>query len=213
MYAGPWKHQRPSIRRRCGALIEYVMVNSRGRRTHYTVQAPLVGPAGDSSHPAAWAGRARGSGIRRERDQPAFRHPQPRAELVDAPVVALAAVREGDAKLLADAFNINTVGDLSRNKFFRPRPVIGFSSGRLPQINMVCARSKATSTASNDQTADVRPRQPRPTPQMRPTRLTESVPITKLGQIQFSAAVDKFVISDKPGVVTVDRRRSSVRFR
>jgi hypothetical protein len=40
-------------------------------------------------------------------------------ELVDAPVDALAGVSEGDAKLLAEAFNIKTVGDLGRNKYFR----------------------------------------------------------------------------------------------
>jgi len=41
------------------------------------------------------------------------------AQLVDAPVAALAGVSEGDAKLLADAFNIKTIGDLGRNKYFR----------------------------------------------------------------------------------------------
>jgi hypothetical protein len=41
------------------------------------------------------------------------------AELVDAPVSALAGVGEGDAKLLAEAFNVKTIGDLGRNKFFR----------------------------------------------------------------------------------------------
>jgi hypothetical protein len=41
------------------------------------------------------------------------------AELVDAPVSALAGVSEGDAKLLAEAFNIKTIGDLGRNRFFR----------------------------------------------------------------------------------------------
>ena len=40
-------------------------------------------------------------------------------ELVDAPVSALAGVSEGDAKLLAEAFNVKTIGDLGRNKFFR----------------------------------------------------------------------------------------------
>jgi hypothetical protein len=40
-------------------------------------------------------------------------------ELVDAPVSALAGVSEGDAELLAQAFNIKTIGDLGRNKFFR----------------------------------------------------------------------------------------------
>jgi hypothetical protein len=41
------------------------------------------------------------------------------AELVNAPVSALAGVTEGDAKLLAEALNIKTIGDLGRNKFFR----------------------------------------------------------------------------------------------
>ena len=41
------------------------------------------------------------------------------AEVVNAPVSALSGVSEGDAKLLAEAFNIKTVGDLGRNKFFR----------------------------------------------------------------------------------------------
>ena len=40
-------------------------------------------------------------------------------ELIDAPVSAIAGVSEGDAKALADAFNIKTVGDLGRNKYFR----------------------------------------------------------------------------------------------
>jgi len=40
-------------------------------------------------------------------------------DLVDAPVDALAGVSEGDAKLLKEAFNIKTIGDLGRNKFFR----------------------------------------------------------------------------------------------
>jgi hypothetical protein len=40
-------------------------------------------------------------------------------DLVDAPVDALAGVSAGDAKLLGEAFNIKTVGDLGRNKYFR----------------------------------------------------------------------------------------------
>ncbi|QOC93394.1 hypothetical protein [Micromonospora craniellae] len=40
-------------------------------------------------------------------------------EIVDAPVSALAGVSEGDAKLLKEAFNITTVGDLGRNPYFR----------------------------------------------------------------------------------------------
>jgi hypothetical protein len=46
------------------------------------------------------------------------------AELVDAPVSALAGVSDGDAKLLQEAFNIKTVGDLGRNKFFRTAAAI-----------------------------------------------------------------------------------------
>ncbi|MFG1885859.1 hypothetical protein [Micromonospora sp. NPDC049102] len=41
------------------------------------------------------------------------------SELVDAPVAALAGASDGDAKLLKDAFNITTVGDLGRNPYFR----------------------------------------------------------------------------------------------
>jgi hypothetical protein len=40
-------------------------------------------------------------------------------KIVNAPVSALAGVSETDAKLLQEAFNIKTVGDLGRNKFFR----------------------------------------------------------------------------------------------
>ena len=40
-------------------------------------------------------------------------------ELIDAPVDALAGVSAGDAELLQKAFNIRTVGDLGRNKYFR----------------------------------------------------------------------------------------------
>ncbi|MFI6162393.1 hypothetical protein ACIA59_20905 [Micromonospora haikouensis] len=40
-------------------------------------------------------------------------------EIVDAPVSALAGVSDGDAKLLKDAFDITTVGDLGRNPYFR----------------------------------------------------------------------------------------------
>jgi hypothetical protein len=40
-------------------------------------------------------------------------------EIVNAPVAALSGVSENDAKLLQEAFNIKTVGDLGRNKFFR----------------------------------------------------------------------------------------------
>jgi len=40
-------------------------------------------------------------------------------ELVNAPVAALSGVSDGDAELLLKAFNIKTIGDLGRNKFFR----------------------------------------------------------------------------------------------
>lgn len=40
-------------------------------------------------------------------------------DLVNAPVSALAGVSDGDAQFLKDAFNINTIGDLGRNKYFR----------------------------------------------------------------------------------------------
>ena len=46
------------------------------------------------------------------------------AELVDAPVSALAGVTENDAKLLGEAFNIKTIGDLGRNKYFRAATAI-----------------------------------------------------------------------------------------
>jgi len=39
-------------------------------------------------------------------------------ELVECPVAALAGVSEGDAKLLQQAFNIRTIGDLADNKYF-----------------------------------------------------------------------------------------------
>ena len=41
------------------------------------------------------------------------------SELLDAPVAALSGVSDGDAQLLKDAFNIKTIGDLGRNKYFR----------------------------------------------------------------------------------------------
>jgi hypothetical protein len=46
------------------------------------------------------------------------------SELVDAPVSAIAGVSDGDAKLLQEAFNIKTVGDLGRNKYFRAAAAI-----------------------------------------------------------------------------------------
>ncbi|MGX7826629.1 hypothetical protein ACTG9Q_16205 [Actinokineospora sp. 24-640] len=41
------------------------------------------------------------------------------AEILDAPVAALAGVSEGDAEKLAAAFDISTVRDLGANKYFR----------------------------------------------------------------------------------------------
>jgi hypothetical protein len=46
-------------------------------------------------------------------------HDKPLHDILDAPVDAIKGVSEGDAKLLAQAFNIKTVGDLGRNKFFK----------------------------------------------------------------------------------------------
>jgi hypothetical protein len=46
------------------------------------------------------------------------------AELVDAPVSALAGVSDNDADLLAQAFNIKTIGDLAGNKYFRAATAI-----------------------------------------------------------------------------------------
>jgi hypothetical protein len=45
-------------------------------------------------------------------------------ELVDAPVSALSGVSDGDAKHLADAFRIKTIGDLGRSKYFRAAAAI-----------------------------------------------------------------------------------------
>jgi hypothetical protein len=44
---------------------------------------------------------------------------KPLSEVLKAPVAALAGVSEGDADLLKQAFNIKTVGDLGKNKYFR----------------------------------------------------------------------------------------------
>jgi hypothetical protein len=41
------------------------------------------------------------------------------AEVLKAPVSALQGVSDGDSELLQQAFNIKTVGDLGKNKFFR----------------------------------------------------------------------------------------------
>jgi hypothetical protein len=40
-------------------------------------------------------------------------------EVLKAPVSALKGLSEGDGDLLKQAFNIKTVGDLGKNKFFR----------------------------------------------------------------------------------------------
>jgi len=40
-------------------------------------------------------------------------------QIVNAPISALAGVTAADAKLLQEAFNIKSVGDLGRNKYFR----------------------------------------------------------------------------------------------
>jgi hypothetical protein len=41
------------------------------------------------------------------------------ADILKAPVSALQGVSDGDADLLKQAFNIKTVGDLGKNKYFR----------------------------------------------------------------------------------------------
>ncbi|QYN34365.1 hypothetical protein K1T35_39140 [Pseudonocardia sp. DSM 110487] len=40
-------------------------------------------------------------------------------EVLKAPVSALAGVSDGDADALKQAFNVKTVGDLGKNKYFR----------------------------------------------------------------------------------------------
>jgi hypothetical protein len=40
-------------------------------------------------------------------------------QVLDAPVSALAGVSEGDAEALKQAFNVKTVHDLGRNKYFK----------------------------------------------------------------------------------------------
>ena len=40
-------------------------------------------------------------------------------EILKAPVSALAGVSEGDATALKQAFNVKSVGDLGKNKYFR----------------------------------------------------------------------------------------------
>jgi hypothetical protein len=46
------------------------------------------------------------------------------AELVNAPVSALAGVSEADGEALQKAFNIKTIGDLAGNKYFRAATAI-----------------------------------------------------------------------------------------
>ena len=41
------------------------------------------------------------------------------SKILEAPVSALQGVSEGDADALRQAFNVKTVADLGRNKFFR----------------------------------------------------------------------------------------------
>ena len=41
------------------------------------------------------------------------------ADVLAAPVSALKGVSDSDAELLQKAFNVKTVGDLGKNKFFR----------------------------------------------------------------------------------------------
>lgn len=46
------------------------------------------------------------------------------AELVDAPISALAGVSDADAEALQKAFNIKTIGDLAGNKYIRTATAI-----------------------------------------------------------------------------------------
>ena len=46
------------------------------------------------------------------------------AELVDAPVSALAGVSDADAEALKKDFNINTIGDLATNKYIKAATAI-----------------------------------------------------------------------------------------
>jgi hypothetical protein len=46
------------------------------------------------------------------------------AELVNAPVSALAGVSDADAEALKKAFNIKTIGDLATNKYIRAATAI-----------------------------------------------------------------------------------------
>jgi hypothetical protein len=44
---------------------------------------------------------------------------KPLSEVLKAPVDALQGVSESDAELLKKAFNIKTIGDFGKNKYFR----------------------------------------------------------------------------------------------
>jgi hypothetical protein len=46
------------------------------------------------------------------------------ADLLKAPVSALAGVSDSDAEHLKAAFNIKTIGDLGKNKYFRAATLI-----------------------------------------------------------------------------------------
>jgi hypothetical protein len=46
------------------------------------------------------------------------------AELADAPVSALSGVSDADGEALQKAFNIKTIGDLGKNKYFRAATLI-----------------------------------------------------------------------------------------
>ena len=46
------------------------------------------------------------------------------ADLLKAPVSALAGVSDSDAEHLTAAFNIKTIGDLGKNKYFRAATLI-----------------------------------------------------------------------------------------
>ncbi|GAA2487444.1 hypothetical protein GCM10010435_57680 [Winogradskya consettensis] len=48
----------------------------------------------------------------------------PLAELVNAPVTALAGVSDADGEALQKAFNIKTVGDLAGNKYIKAAQAI-----------------------------------------------------------------------------------------
>jgi hypothetical protein len=41
------------------------------------------------------------------------------SEILAAPVSALQGVSDGDAEALKSAFNVKTIGDLGKNKYFR----------------------------------------------------------------------------------------------